>query len=47
MIEDNSAYGVTHTGKNDNQQQPHLYEKIGPSTAPIYEVVADYSRKLN
>ncbi len=40
MIDHNTAYDVT-TGKDENQQQPHFYEKIGPSAEPIYEVVAE------
>ncbi len=45
VIDHNTAYGVT-----GNQQEPHFYEKIGPSAEPIYEVVAEinwYSQKLN
>lgn len=43
MIDHNTAYGVTHTGIYDNQQQPHFYEQIGPLAEPMYEVVAEIS----
>ncbi len=47
-IDHNTAYGHA-TGKDDHQQQPHFYEKSGPSAEPIYEVVAEISipAKLN